>query len=231
MNSDFILIAPSWSHWMGTDALGRDLLWRVLQGAQVSLGVAVLAVGLAVALGLVVGLVAGSYGGWVEKLLMGFTDAMLCFPTIFLILSVIAVLGPSLFNVMMIIGLTSWMGTARLVRAEVLSLKNRPFVLAVRAMGAPERHLILKHLLPNALGPVVVSAVLSFPSAILTESGLSFLGLGVQPPTPSWGNLLMDARSTLGSAWWMMFFPGLMIFLTVLCANLLGSKLRKKINP
>jgi peptide/nickel transport system permease protein len=161
---------------------------------------------------------------------MGFVDVMLCFPVFFLILSVIAVLGPNIFNVMVIIGVTSWMGTARLVRAEILSLKEREFVISARALGASHLRIITRHLVPNAMGPVIVNGVLGLSSAILVEAGLSFLGIGVQPPTPSWGNLLSDGKGVLGVAWWITFFPGAMIFLTILSANALGEALQTKNN-
>ncbi len=229
MNFSHLLEAPSLAHWFGTDALGRDLLTRIFYGAGTSLGVAVLAVGLALLIGTWVGAVAGYYGGTCDRLLMAAVDIMLCFPTFFLILAVIAILGPSLMNVMIIIGATSWMGVARLVRAEILSLKEREFILAARALGASSVRIIFKHLIPNALGPVIVNAVLGISSAVLVESGLSFLGVGVQPPTPSWGNILADGKAALGVAWWLTLFPGLAIFLVVLSANLLGEKMQNSI--
>ncbi len=229
MNFSHLLEAPSWEHLLGTDSLGRDLLARVLCGASISLGVGLVAVGLSVLVGTILGAVAGYYEGLCGKIIMTFVDIMLCFPTFFLILAVIAVLGPNIVNIMVIIGFTSWMGTARLVRAEILKLKGREFILATRALGATDGRIIFKHLIPNALGPVIVSAVLGIPVAILTEGGLSFLGIGVQPPTPSWGNILTDGKATLGAAWWLLFFPGAMIFLTVLSVNVLGEHLRERI--
>jgi peptide/nickel transport system permease protein len=153
-------------------------------------------------------------------------DVMLCFPTFFLILALIAMFDPSIFLIMAVIGATSWMGIARLLRAEILSLKEREFVLAARAAGVSDAVLVLRHLIPNALGPVIVNVTLGIAAAILTESGLSFLGLGVQPPTPSWGNILTDAKASLGIAWWMSLFPGFAIFITVLGYNLVGEGLR-----
>jgi peptide/nickel transport system permease protein len=226
MDFSKVLEAPSFQHLFGTDALGRDLLSRVLLGARVSLSVGVMAVGLALAVGVLLGALAGYYGGWCDRLLMALVDIMLCFPAFFLILAVIAVLGPNILNIMVIIGLTGWMGTARLVRAEILSLKEREFILASRALGAPGRWIIWRHLVPNSMGPVIVNAILGVSSAILIETGLSFLGIGVQPPTPSWGNILLDGKAALGVAWWLTFFPGIMIFLTVLSANVLGETLR-----
>jgi peptide/nickel transport system permease protein len=162
---------------------------------------------------------------------MRFVDVMLCFPTFFLILAVIAFLDPSIWNIMIIIGLTGWMGVARLVRAEFLSLRERDFVLAVRAIGASDTRIIFRHVLPNALSPVLVSATLGVAGAILTESALSFLGIGVQPPTPSWGNMLIAGKQTLGTAWWLSVFPGLAILVTVLGYNLLGEGIRDALDP
>jgi len=156
---------------------------------------------------------------------------MLCFPTFFLILAVIAFLDPSIWNIMIVIGLTSWMGVARLIRAEFLSLRQRDFVLAARALGCSDMRLIFRHILPNAMSPVLVSATLGVAGAILTESALSFLGIGVQPPTPSWGNMLIVGKQTLGSAWWLSVFPGLAILLTVLGYNLLGEGIRDALDP
>ena len=228
VNFSHLLEAPSASHLFGTDALGRDLFFRVLYATSISLTVAWVAVIVSVFLGVMIGAAAGYFGGWCDRLLMSFVDIMLCFPTFFLILSVIAVLGPNIFNIMLIIGVTSWMGTARLVRAEVLSLREREFVLAARALGAGSTRIIMRHLVPNAMGPVIVNAVLGLAAAVLVESGLSFLGIGVQPPTPSWGNLLSDGKGVLGVAWWLTFFPGVMIFLTILSANALGEAFREK---
>lgn len=225
MDLSRVLETPSIGHLFGTDALGRDLFARVLCGTSVSLGVSFSAVALALLVGTLFGAVAGYYKGWCERMIMGLTDILLCFPTFFLILAVIAILGPNIFNLMCIIGLTSWMGTARLVRAEVLTLKEREFVLASRALGAGDKWILFKHLVPNALGPVIVNGVLGIAAAVLTETGLSFLGIGVQPPTPSWGNILMDGKAVIGVAWWMTVFPGAMIFLTVLSVNVLGEAL------
>jgi len=218
---------PSSRHWLGTDSLGRDLYSRLLFGARISLLVAAGAVGVAVMIGMALGLVAGWYGGWVDSLIMRAVDVMLCFPAFFILLAIVALIGQSVANIIVIIGLTSWMGVARLVRAEVLSLKEREFIQAARVLGMHATRLMWRHLLPNALSPVVVSTTLGLGAAILVESGLSFLGLGVQPPTPSWGNLLIDAKGTLGVAWWQTTFPGLAILMTVLAFNLLGEGLRE----
>lgn len=225
------LLSPGGSHLLGTDDLGRDVLLRMLYGARISLLVGFVAVGISTLLGILVGALAGFYGGWVDALVMRFVDIMLCFPTFFLILAVIAFLNPSIWNIMIVIGITSWMGVARLVRAEFLSLREREFVLAARAVGASDLRLIFRHMLPNALSPVLVSATLGVAGAILTESALSFLGIGVQPPTPSWGNMLIAGKQTLGYAWWLSVFPGLAILVTVLGYNLLGEGIRDALDP
>ncbi|MDT8441295.1 MAG: ABC transporter permease [Desulfuromonadales bacterium] len=222
---------PSFAHLLGTDDLGRDVLVRILYGARISLLVGFVAVGIATVIGIMLGALAGYYGRWVDAVIMRFVDIMLCFPSFFLILAVIAFLDPSIWNIMIIIGLTGWMGVARLVRAEFLSLRERDFVLAARALGARDSRIIFRHILPNALSPVLVSATLGVAGAILTESALSFLGIGVQPPTPSWGNMLIAGKQTLGTAWWLSVFPGLAILLTVLGYNLLGEGLRDALDP
>jgi len=226
-----VLMPPTSQHLLGTDPLGRDVLSRIIYGSAVSLKVGFVAVGLATLIGLIIGAVAGFYGGWVDQVLMRLVDLMLCFPTFFLILAVIALLEPSIWNIMVVIGLTSWMGVARLVRAEFLSLKEREFVVAARALGASDARLMVRHLLPNALAPVMVSATLGVAGAILTESALSFLGLGVQPPTPSWGNILTAGKDNIEIAWWLSFFPGLAILATVMSYNLLGEGIREAIDP
>ena len=228
---DNILSPPSTVHFLGTDDLGRDVFSRMVYGAGISLKVGFVAVGIAVLIGIILGAVSGYYGGWIDVLIMRLVDIMLCFPSFFLILSVIAFLEPSIFNIMAVIGLTSWMGITRLVRAEFLSLKERDFVLAERAIGAGAPRIIFMHILPNALAPVLVSATLGIASAVLTESALSFLGIGVQPPMPSWGNMLTQGKEVLGVAWWMSVFPGIAILLTVLGYNLLGEGIRDAIDP
>jgi peptide/nickel transport system permease protein len=220
------LLPPSAAYPLGTDLLGRDVLSRLVYGTRISLLVGFIAVGIAVLVGTLIGSVAGYYGGWIDVVLMRFTDTMLSIPTIFLLLAVIALIGPSIELIMLVIGLTSWMGVARLVRAEILSLKEREFVLAARVLGASSLRIITRHLIPNAMGPVWVSATLGVGGAILTESVLSYLGLGVQPPTPSWGNILNEGRIALGVAWWLTLSPGLCIFVTVLAFNLVGEGVR-----
>ena len=226
-----ILEAPSQSHLLGTDALGRDVLSRLIYGARISLLVGIVAVGIATAIGTILGAIAGFYGGVVDMVIMRLVDVMLCFPTIFLIMAVIAFLEPSIWNIMAVIGLTSWMGVARLVRAEFLSLRSRDFVLAARVIGASDWRILFGHILPNAIAPVIVAATLGVGSAILTESALSFLGIGVQPPTPSWGNMLTAGKDNIEIAWWLSVFPGLAILITVLAYNLLGEGLREVLDP
>jgi peptide/nickel transport system permease protein len=203
----------------------------MVYGARISLKVGFVAVGIATAIGLLVGLFAGFYGGAADAVLMRFVDIMLCFPTFFLILSVIAFLEPSIYNIMVVIGATGWMGVSRLVRAETLSLKERDFVAAARAQGAGNGRIIYRHILPNTLAPVLVAATLGVAGAILTESALSFLGIGVQPPTPSWGNILTAGKDNIEFAWWLSVYPGLAILFTVLGYNLLGEGIRDAADP
>jgi peptide/nickel transport system permease protein len=211
-----VLQAPNTQFWLGTDGLGRDVLSRLMYGARTSLSVGLVAVGLSTFLGVLVGVVSAMGGRKLDAALMRLTDMMLCFPTIFLILAVIAFLSPSLLNVMIVIGATSWMGVARLVRAEVLTLRGRNFMDAARLGGVRPVRMAVKHLLPNALPPILTSAGLGLAAAILTETGLSYLGLGVQPPTASWGAMLTEGKGVLEAAWWLVTFPGLAIILAVL---------------
>jgi peptide/nickel transport system permease protein len=226
-----ILIGPSLSHPLGTDDLGRDVLSRMIWGSRVSLKVGFAAVGIATLIGILLGSLAGYYGGMLDSLIMRAVDIMLTLPTIFLILAVIAILEPSIWNIMVVIGLTSWMEPARLIRAEFLSLKEREFVVAARAIGASDARIIFRHVLPNGLSPILVSATMGIGGAILIESALSFLGLGVQPPTPSWGSLLASGKDNIEIAWWLSAFPGLAILLTVLGYNLLGEGIRDALDP
>tara|TARA_B110000902_G_scaffold55599_1_gene64705 strand:+ start:643 stop:1479 length:837 start_codon:yes stop_codon:yes gene_type:complete len=230
-NVKSILLAPSWQHWMGTDGLGRDVLSRMLYGGRISLLVGLVAVGISTAIGIILGALAGYYRGWVDTVIMRLVDIMLSIPSFFLILAVIAFLTPSIVNIMVVIGLTSWMGVTRLVRAEFLSLSNREFVLASRSLGAKDARLIFTHLLPNSLTPIIVSSVLGVAGAVLLESGLSFLGLGVQAPQASWGNILTDGKEYIQFAWWLSLYPGMAILLTVLGYNLLGEGLRDALDP
>lgn len=216
---------------LGTDELGRDVFARMLQGAFVSLSIGFVAVGISVGIGILVGGLAGYYRGAVDAVLMRATDVMLCFPTMFLILTVVALLPPSIYNIMVVIGVTSWMGTARFVRAEFLSLREQDFVVAAVALGLPERRIIFRHMVPNAVAPVLVSATIGVAGAILTESALSFLGFGVQPPFATWGNVLADGRGYLFDAPWLFFVPGAAIFAVVLAFNLVGEGLREAMNP
>ncbi|MDD5730832.1 MAG: ABC transporter permease [Candidatus Omnitrophica bacterium] len=227
IDQNSLLTAPSTSHLLGTDSLGRDLLSRIIYGARISLSIGLIAVGIATLLGLFFGSLSGFYGGITDGVIMRFADIMLCFPTFFLILAIAAFLESSIFNIMAIIGLTGWMGPARLIRGEILSLKEREFIQAEKALGASNYRIITKHLIPNAIGPVLVNATLGIAGAILLESGLSFLGLGVQPPTPSWGNILMESKSTLGVAWWITVFPGMAILITILGFNFISEGLKK----
>ncbi len=226
-----ILEPPSLKHPLGTDDLGRDLLSRMIWGARVSLAVGFVAVGIATCIGMILGALSGYYGGWTERIIMRFIDIMLSIPTFFLILAVIAFVGPSIWNIMLVIGITSWMGVARLVRAEFLSIKEREYVLAAKALGASDIKIIFRHIMINSLAPVLVSAVLGVASAVLIESALSFLGLGVQPPTPTWGNILTLGKDNIEIAWWLSVYPGLAILITVLGYNLLGEGIRDSIDP
>jgi peptide/nickel transport system permease protein len=231
INVKAILLAPSMQHWMGTDGLGRDVLTRMLYGGRISLLVGLVAVGISTVIGIILGAIAGYYRGWVDTVIMRLVDVMLSIPSFFLILAVIAFLTPSIINVMIVIGLTSWMGVTRLVRAEFLSLCGHEFVQASRTLGAKDARLIFTHLLPNSLTPIIVSSVLGVAGAVLMESGLSFLGLGVQAPQASWGNILTDGKDYIQFAWWLSLFPGLAILVTVLGYNLLGEGLRDALDP
>jgi peptide/nickel transport system permease protein len=231
INIKDILTGPSFKHPLGTDELGRDVLSRMIWGARISLLVGFVAVGIATLIGILLGSIAGYYGGYADSAIMRLVDIMLSIPTIFLILAVIAILEPSIINIMIVIGLTTWMEPARLIRAEFISLKEREFVVAARSLGARDRRIIFLHILPNGLSPILVSATLGIGGAILVESGLSFLGLGVQPPTPSWGSLLTSGKDNIEIAWWLTAFPGLAILVTVLGYNLLGEGIRDALDP
>jgi peptide/nickel transport system permease protein len=222
---------PSAQHWLGTDQLGRDVLSRMLYGARVSLAVGFISVGIAATIGVMLGAAAGHHGGLVDASIMRVVDLMLVFPRFFLLLAVLAFLPPSIWTIMVVIGLTGWMGVARLVRAEFLTLKEREFVIWSHAVGASAPRVVFRHVLPNAMGPVLVAMTLGIPAAILTESGLSFLGLGVQPPYATWGNILNEGKDAIEIAWWLSVYPGLAILITVLSYNLLGEGVRDALDP
>jgi len=225
------LEAPSFSHLLGTDEFGRDVLSRLLVGAQVSLSIAVAAVAILTTIGVLLGAIAGYYGGFVDTVIMRCVDMMMSVPSFFLLLSIVSLFGATLINTMLVIGLTSWMATARLVRGQFLSLREKEFVEAARGSGASAWRIIFRHMLPNTLDVIIVQATLYVSLSILLESGLSYLGLGAQPPTPSWGNMLSTGRSYMRQAWWVTTFPGLAIFITVLSFNFLGDGLREVFDP
>ncbi len=226
-----VLSPPTLMHPLGTDELGRDVLSRMIWGSRVSLKVGFIAVGIAIFIGTLVGSLAGFYGAKVDAVLMRFVDIMLAFPTFFLILAVISIIEPSISTIMIVIGVTGWMDVARLVRAEFLSLKERDFVASAQAIGASDLRIMVRHIIPNALSPVLVAATFGVAGAILVESGLSFLGLGVQPPEPSWGNILTSGKDNITVAWWLSLFPGFAILITVLSYNLVGEGLRDALDP
>jgi peptide/nickel transport system permease protein len=222
---------PSPEHWMGTDDLGRDTLTRLLYGSRVTLLVALSATTIGVLVGVVLGGISGYYGGFVDTLIMRFIDVMLSFPTLFLLIILSAYVKATIPGIVAIIGFTSWMGIARLVRGELLSLKEKEFVEASHAVGAKDGRIIFRHLIPNAMGPVIVAGTLNIGYAILYESSLSFLGVGIQPPAASWGNMLTNAQSYVVNAPWLAFWPGIFIFVTVLCFNFVGDGLRDALDP
>ena len=225
------LSGPSAKHWLGTDDNGRDVLARMIYGARISLSVGFVAVGIAMIVGVLLGAVAGYFGGWTDIAISRLIEIMLTIPTFFLIIAIIAVKGSGIYNIMVVIGLTGWMGMARFVRAEFLKLKQLDFITALRALGASDKRIIFLHMLPNAMAPVLVSAVFGIAGAILTESSLSFLGFGVQPPTPSWGEILSQSRDYIDFAWWLTVFPGLAIFASITAYNLVGEGLRDAMDP
>ncbi len=222
---------PSSAHLFGTDETGRDLFTRCLYGGRISLAVGVVAMLVAVGLGTLVGALAGYIGGLVDMLLMRLVDILLALPAFFLLIMVSVLFPPSALEIMLVLGLLSWMATARLVRAEILSLREREFAEAARALGVGNRRIVLRHLLPNIVGTLTVQASLTMGYAILAESGLSYLNLGISQPTPSWGNLLNDAQQYLFTAPWLIYPPGALIALTVVCVFVLGSTLREVIDP
>ena len=225
-------LPPGLGHPFGTDQLNRDVLARVVTGARISLSVAVLAVALSATVGAAVGLIAGYWGGAVDAILMRFVDGALAIPRLFLLLLILAVWEHiPVIALILLIGATGWLGTSRLVRAEVLRLREEAYIKAAEALGARRRQIIFRHLLPNSLGPLLVASTLGIGDVILLEAGLSFLGLGIQPPTPSWGGMILDSKEVLVSAPWAGLFPGLAILITVLSVNLFGDALRDALDP
>ncbi len=224
---------PSRDNWWGTDELGRDVFSRSVYGARISLAVGLVSVSIAIFIGTLWGAIAGYYGGRLDNVMMRIVDAIMSFPTLLLLITIMAVFEPSIWNVMIVLGLTSWPSISRFVRAEFLSLKQREFAEAARASGASDARIIFRHILPNATAPIIVAATLGLANAILSESALSFLGIGVQPPTPSWGNMLTNAQdlASMIDAPWKAFFPGFLIFVTVLSFNFLGDGLRDALDP
>jgi peptide/nickel transport system permease protein len=225
------LAGPSSQNWMGTDVLGRDVMSRVIHGARISLTIGLFSVAIGVSIGITLGLPAGFYGRKVDTGISMFTDAMLAFPGILLAIAIVSIIGPSLRNAMIAVGIGSFPAYARLIRGQVLSAKTHEYVEAARVIGVPDSRLMVKHILPNVVAPVIILATLRVGTAILTAAGLSFLGLGAQPPTPEWGALVNDGRSYLRAAWWITTFPGLAIMITVLAVNQVGDGLRDALDP
>lgn len=225
--------SPSAAHILGTDSAGRDVFSRVLHAGRVSLSVGLVAVSLYVLIGVILGGTAGFYAGWVDSVIMRFADMVLAFPSLIVIITIVALVGPSIYNIMIVIGCLGWPPIARLVRGTVLSLREREFVVAARASGAGSGRMLVRHIMPNAVAPVIVAASFGMAQAIILEAGLGFLGLGVQPPTPSWGNMLIDAQSftVLENMWWLWVPPGVMIALAVLAINFVGDGLRDALDP
>jgi len=218
-------------HVLGTDELGRDILARLMMGGRISLAIGFLAMAMAMAIGIVVGVVAGFYGGWLGSALMRFVDAVLCFPTIFLLLALAALTEPGILATTLLIAATSWMNVARIVEAQIRTLRERDFAAAARAVGASDPHIMFRSLLPNAMAPIVVAATLNVAKAILLESYISFLGYGIQPPASSWGNMLNNAQIYLTSAPWLALLPGIAITLAVTSFNFIGDGLRDALDP
>ncbi len=231
-NMDYEMIEkPSWKHLLGTDDLGRDVSSRMIHGASISLWVGFVAVGIALIIGLLAGALAGYYGGAVDIVISRIVEVVMCFPSFFLILAVIAFLPPSIYNIMVVIGITRWTAIARYTRGEFLRIKKQDYAYAAKALGASDRKIIFRHILPNSLAPVLVSATFGIANAILIEAALSFLGFGVQPPTASWGGILSLAREYIDVAWWLATIPGIAIFVTVTAYNILGEGLRDASDP
>ena len=228
---DYIVLPPSIKHILGTDEQGRDLASRMIHGTRVSIFVGFIAVLLYVSIGIVVGSISGFYGGRADYLISRVMEIVMCFPTFFLILTILALWGPGLFSVMVVIGITGWTGVARIVRGEFMRIRETDYVISAKAAGVSDFAIIFTHMLPNALPPVFVSATFGIASTILIESSLSFLGFGVQPPTPSWGDILSQSRDFIDFAWWLTLIPGLAIFITITAYNLVGEGLQDALDP
>ncbi|MDP4125386.1 MAG: ABC transporter permease [Bacillota bacterium] len=225
------LKSPSSAHLMGTDVLGRDIFSRIIYGTRASLIIGVVATSISLAIGVVVGAIAGYYGGWIDSIIMRITDIFFAFPFFLLAIAIMTFLGPSFINVFVALGIVGWTNYARLVRGQVISVKESDYIEAAHAVGAKDFRIILKHVLPNTLAPIIVFTTMNIGGVILSEAGLSFLGIGVQPPAPSWGLMLSEASNFIFNAPWMVIWPGVAIFLTVLGYNLLGDGLRDALDP
>ena len=225
------LQGPSAAHWLGTDEFGRDIFARLVHGTRVSLQVGIVAVGISIVIGGILGAVAGYYGGKLDNTIMRIMDIFLAVPSILLAIAIVSALGPSIINLMLAISISSVPSYARIVRASVLSIRDQEFIEAAKAIGASNTRIIFRHIIPNSLAPVIVQATLGVASAIISTAGLSFIGLGIQPPAPEWGSMLSGGRQYLRYAWWVTTFPGVAIMITILSLNLLGDGLRDALDP
>ncbi len=230
-NLDEVLQPPSRNHPFGTDDLGRDVFARVIYGTRISLSVGIIAAFTSFLIGVIIGASAGYFGGFIDDILSRFIEIVMCFPTLFLVLTIMAFLPPSIYLIMLVIGLTGWTGIARLVRGEVLKVRTLDFVTSARVIGVSNFKIIVRHIIPNSIAPALVSLSFGVAGAVLTESALSFLGFGVQPPTPSWGTILNQAMQYIRFAWWLAVFPGIAIFITVSAYNMFGEALRDAVDP